>query len=63
MRTESLIRKEIDSLPKNLQYEVLDYIHFLRDREPAGKSEAELLKEKILKSGWFMPDKDELQGH
>ena len=57
MTTEELIKKEIESLPEDLQREVYDFARFLREKSDAGFN-GFVLSHSALRKDWDTPEED-----
>jgi Protein of unknown function (DUF2281) len=57
MTTQELIRKEVESLPEDLQREVYDFARFLREKSDAGFNGL-LLSDSALSKDWETPEED-----
>ncbi|NPV01107.1 MAG: DUF2281 domain-containing protein [Brevinematales bacterium] len=59
MKVETMIKKEIEDLPEEIQTEILDYVMYLKQKKVSEKQETALLSENILKRDWLLPEEDE----
>jgi hypothetical protein len=59
MKTKELIQKEIEVIPEPYLEEVLDFIHFLKEKVSKKRMETELLSESVLAKDWLSPEEDE----
>jgi hypothetical protein len=59
MKVETMIKKEIEDLPEEIQTEILDYVMFLKQKKIFEKKETALLSEDVLKRDWLLPEEDE----
>ena len=59
METKELIHREIEAFPEPYLEEVLDFIHFLKDKATKKRMEAAILSESVLARDWLSPEEDE----
>ena len=59
MLSKEILHKEIDSLPEECAGEVLDFVHFLKDKLVKDQMEVTLLSESSLRKDWLRPEEDE----
>jgi hypothetical protein len=59
METKELIYREIEVIPESYLEEVLDFIHFLKDKSRKKKLETAILSESALAKDWLSPEEDE----
>ena len=59
MLPKKTLHKEIDALPDEFAAEVLDFVHFLREKQIKQKTEVTLLSESSLRKDWLSPEEDE----
>jgi hypothetical protein len=59
METKELIHREIEVFPEPYLEEVLDFIHFLKDKAMKRKMETAILSESVLARDWLSPEEDE----
>ncbi|OPY50483.1 MAG: hypothetical protein A4E49_02701 [Methanosaeta sp. PtaU1.Bin112] len=59
METKELIYKEIEFFSENYLQEVLDFIHFLKEKASREKIEKAILSESTLAKDWLSPEEDE----
>lgn len=58
MSKKELLHKEIDRIPEPLLDEVLDFVHFLKEKNLNGKLDAAIMSESSLKKDWLKPEED-----
>jgi len=59
METKETIFKEIESLPKPLIPEVLNFVRFLKSKNIKEQLSTPILSETSLKKDWSRPEEDE----
>ncbi|MDQ1313751.1 MAG: hypothetical protein QG605_2290 [Euryarchaeota archaeon] len=59
MKTKELIQKEIELIPEPYLEEILDFIHFLKEKASKKRMETALLSESVLAREWLSPEEDE----
>lgn len=59
MLSKETLHKEIDTLPDEFTREVLDFVHFLKEKYARGQTEITLLSESSLQKDWLLPEEDE----
>ncbi len=59
METKELIYKEIEFFPEIYLEELLDYIHFLKEKALKERIETAILSESMLAKDWLSPEEDE----
>lgn len=59
METKELIHKEIDVLPEPYLEEVLDFMHFLKEKATKRRVETAILSESALARDWLSREEDE----
>lgn len=58
MSKKELLHQEIDCIPELFLDEVLDFVHFLKEKKLNGRLEAAILSESSLKNDWLKPEED-----
>ncbi len=58
MSKKDLLHKEIDRIPEPFLDEVLDFVHFLKEKKLNGKLDAAMMSESSLKKDWLKPEED-----
>lgn len=59
MKEKDLIISEIEDLPSEKLYEVLDFIKFLKQKYKKNLIETALASENSLKKDWMSPEEEE----
>jgi hypothetical protein len=59
METKDLILKEIEVFPEPYLEEILDFIHFLKDKAMKISMESAILSESALSKEWLSREEDE----
>ncbi len=54
-----MIHREIEAFPEPYLEEVLDFIHFLKDKAIKRRMEDAILSELVLARDWLSPEEDE----
>lgn len=54
-----MIHREIEVFPEAYLEEVLDFIHFLKDKAMKRRMETAILSESVLARDWLSPEEDE----
>ena len=54
-----MIHREIEAFPEPYLEEVLDFIHFLKDKAIKGRMEDAILSDPVLARDWLSPEEDE----
>ncbi len=54
-----MIQREIEAFPEPYLEEVLDFIHFLKDKAMKKRMEDAVLSESVLARDWLSPEEDE----
>jgi len=58
MLSKEILHDEIDALPEDCTGEVLDFIHFLKEKHVRKHSETTILSESSLSKDWLSPEED-----
>ena len=59
MQTKELIQKEIEFFPEPYLEEILDFIHFLKEKASKNGNETMILSESVLARDWLSSEEDE----
>ena len=59
METKELIHKEIEVFPESYLEEVLDFMHFLKEKAIKRRLETAILSESVLARDWLSQEEDE----
>jgi hypothetical protein len=59
MNKVEIIKSEVENFPEPLLDEVLDFVHFLKNKIIAGKLGTAFASESSLKKDWLQPEEDE----
>ena len=59
METKELIQKEIEVFSEPYLEEVLDFIHFLKEKASKNRMETSILSESVLAKDWLNAEEDE----
>lgn len=59
METKELIQKEIEVFPELYLEEVLNFIHFLKEKASKNRMETAILSKSVLAKDWLNPEEDE----
>ena len=59
MSKKELLIKEIEQTPEKFLDELLDFVHFLQNKEIHEKCETALASESALKRDWLRPEENE----
>jgi hypothetical protein len=59
MGKKELLIKEIEQVPEPLLDEVLDFVHFLREKITKERLDTAIASESSLKKDWLRPEEDE----
>ena len=58
MEVKQIILKEIDRVPNEYLFEILNFIRFLETKSVEQKMELALMSESSLKKDWLKPEED-----
>jgi len=56
---KEMILQELEGLPETSLQEVLDFIHFLKEKYAEAGLESALMSEAVLNKDWLRPEEDE----
>ena len=59
MSTKELLINEIDEVPEPLLIEVLDFVHFLKEKVVREKLDISIMSESSLSKDWLRPEEEE----
>ena len=59
MSKKELLIKELEHIPETLLNEVLDYLHFSKNKVNNGGLETAIASEPALERDWMKPEEDE----
>ena len=59
MSTKELLMNEIEEVPEPLLSELLDFVHFLKEKAVRDKLDVAIMSETSLSKDWLKPEEDE----
>ena len=59
MSTKELLLNEINEVPEPLLIEVLDFVHFLKEKAIRKKLDVTIMSESSLAKDWLKPEEEE----
>ena len=59
MSTKELLLNEINEIPEPLLIEVLDFVHFLKEKAIREKLDIAIMSESSLSKDWLKPEEEE----
>lgn len=59
MTTKELVQQEIEKMPDSYVEEVLDFVHFLQEKQIRENMYSAIASESSLKKDWLLPEEEE----